>query len=218
MVKVYNLMAGLKTLQPTICTSSPPSPGHWTFSFVYHYNGEHTVLQPFHLHSSYRTHFAIFVLPGTHLHLSQVKQQFLKILQQADFETASQTATKQLGISGYCATIWLLRHVINESELCVEYSVNYQLDAANQSLACWVESHFKVVLTLKALITTIVIINLFYLPDQITVIGKEMCVQTSIFVFGLKLNYYIHQLEIGGRGSSSGCKFKLFNLGWAWWA
>ena len=56
-------------------------PGHLTCSFVCHFHGEHTVLQP-----SWRieliVHIAISVLPGTHFHLSQVKHLRVKCLAQ----------------------------------------------------------------------------------------------------------------------------------------
>ena len=86
--------------------------GHWTCSFVYHFHGEHTVLQPFR-RIELIVHIAISVLSGTHFHLSQVTHWrvkclaqaqtskqcpkkhyfYLTFLHQAGFEIAWQTAT-----------------------------------------------------------------------------------------------------------------------------
>ena len=109
-MQVYSLISSLKTYHPT----SHFTP--WSLDLFIRgpsqLHGEHTVLQPFR-RIELIMHIDISVLPGTHFHLSQVKQLrvkclaqgqtsilrgekhdiSLKILYQAGFETARQAAT-----------------------------------------------------------------------------------------------------------------------------
>ena len=59
------------------------SPGHWTCSFVCHFNSTESiiVLQPFQ-RIELSIHIATSVLPGTHLHLSQTNLGSVKCLAQ----------------------------------------------------------------------------------------------------------------------------------------
>ena len=78
-VQVYSLIENMKTHQPTL---------HFTrlsldllIRVPFQLNGEHTVLQPFR-RIELIVHIAISVLPGTDLHLSQVKHLRVKCLAQ----------------------------------------------------------------------------------------------------------------------------------------
>ena len=87
-VQVYSLISSLKTYQLT----SHISP--WSLDLFIRVaselHGEHTVLQPFR-RIELIIHIAISVLPGTHVHLSQVKHLRVKCLaQRHNIETMSQ--------------------------------------------------------------------------------------------------------------------------------
>ena len=58
----------------SVCALHSLYPCHWTCSFMYHFNYvlEHAPLQPFRRYVSI-AHITISVLPGTNLHLSEVK-------------------------------------------------------------------------------------------------------------------------------------------------
>ena len=110
-MQVYSLISSLKTYYPTLQLTP------WSLDLFirepFQLHEEHTVLQPFR-RIKLIVHIAISVLPGTHFHLSQVKHLrvkclaqghnvprlrgekhdiSLKILHQAAFETARQSAT-----------------------------------------------------------------------------------------------------------------------------
>ena len=78
-VQVYSLISSLKTYHPTLHLTP------WSLDLFirvpFQLHGEHTVLQPFR-RIELIVHIAIFVLPGTHFHLSQVKHLRVKCLAQ----------------------------------------------------------------------------------------------------------------------------------------
>ena len=78
-VQVYSLISRLKTYLPTLHLTP------WSLDMFicvsFQLQGEHTVLQLF-PRIELIIHIAISVLPGTHLHLSQVKHLRVKCLAQ----------------------------------------------------------------------------------------------------------------------------------------
>ena len=85
---VYSLISSLKTYHPTLHLTP------WSLDLFicvqFQLHGEHTILQLFR-RIELIVHIAIFVLPGTHFHLSQVKHLRVKCLvQRHNSETMSQ--------------------------------------------------------------------------------------------------------------------------------
>ena len=76
--QVYSLISNRKTYHPTVYFT----PGHWTCSFVCHFNSTQSIQLCSNLGalSSSYIHITISVLPGTHFHLSLLKHLKVKFL------------------------------------------------------------------------------------------------------------------------------------------
>ena len=80
-VQVYSLISSLKTYHPTFTFYRLVTGLDWFIRVPFQLHGEHTVLQPFR-RIEHIVHIAIFILPGTYFHLSQVKHLRVKCLAQ----------------------------------------------------------------------------------------------------------------------------------------